>query len=501
MSSENNTNEAMNRGSFNKETDAAAASGAQSEAAVDGEYHFSASDQSSPLYSDAQYRPQDEFTAPTRYYTPPEKKAQPKKTAQKPESSGHNAGWVRVLCLCLVCAILGGIGGGALSAQLIGKKLDAQTQAESGIPSDSDGVPNDLTSNNVATQPVTLGSFNSGDIYALACKQTVGIQTETKTNYFGMITTTPVVGSGFVISSDGYILTNYHVIKSDVTQGSSINVLFKDGTSYTASVVGSEEENDVAVLKIDADGLTPVTIGNSDTITVGEPVYAVGNPLGELEFTMTTGSVSALDRVIATESSSSAINMFQIDAAVNSGNSGGPVYNAQGQVIGIVTAKYASSGVEGLGFAIPINDAMDIAKELITNGYVSGKPAMGVQVLDVTSSMAAYYNMVVGAYVYSVTDGSAADKAGLQVSDIITQLGNEAITSTNDLKYAKKAYKAGDSAEITVYRAGSYQTLTIVFDEETAAASEESEQAQLQQAPDGFNAGGAYTNPFSGDRW
>ena len=198
----------------------------------------------------------------------------------------------------------------------------------------------------------------------------------------------------------------------------------------------------------------------------GDDVCAVGNPLGELEFTSTFGHVSALDRLITTEEGGSAINMFQIDAAVNSGNSGGPVYNDQGQVVGVVNAKYSATGVEGIGFAIPANDAVSIANDLITKGYVTGKAYMGVEIDNRYSSMySQYYNMPVGAYVGGVTSGSCADKAGIEKGDIITKLDGEEITSYTDLKNAISNHSAGDTVEVELYRAGESRTVSLTFDE------------------------------------
>ena len=182
---------------------------------------------------------------------------------------------------------------------------------------------------------------------------------------------------------------------------------------------------------------------------VGDQIYAVGNPLGELTYTMTSGIVSALNRAIQ-EQDGSSVNMFQIDAAVNSGNSGGPVYNNRGEVIGIVTAKYASTGVEGLGFAIPIDEANAIVTQLISTGRVTGKPWLGITVQTVSNAAAQYYKMVEGAYVYTVSAGACADKAGIKVGDIITKLGNTKVTSVDTLKAAMKSFKAGDTASIVI---------------------------------------------------
>lgn len=224
-----------------------------------------------------------------------------------------------------------------------------------------------------------------------------------------------VSGSGFVTSSDGYILTNYHVIDGV----SDIKVTFADGSSYDAVVVGGEEENDIAVLKIEAAGLHAVTLGDSDALAVGESVYAIGNPLGELTFTLTGGLVSAKDRTI-TMSDGTIMNMLQTDTAINSGNSGGPLFDRYGQAVGIVSAKYSSSAssseasIEGIGFAIPINDVKDMVTSIIENGYVTGKPNVGILMNDVDSS-AQRYGIPAGAEITAILDGSCAQKAGLQV--------------------------------------------------------------------------------------
>ncbi|MBR4887640.1 MAG: PDZ domain-containing protein, partial [Clostridia bacterium] len=206
------------------------------------------------------------------------------------------------------------------------------------------------------------------------------------------------------------------------------------------------------------------TLGDSDQMQVGQPVYAIGNPLGELEYTMTGGIVSALDREIRTEEAV-AINMFQIDAAVNSGNSGGPVYDAAGRVIGIVTAKYSESGVEGLGFAVPINDAVTIAQQLMENGYVTGKAYLGVSVQDIDRRYAEYYNMPRGAYITGVEEDSCAQKAGLSAGDVITAVAGVQIVSTQELKAALRAHSAGETVELTVYRAGVQSAVQVILDE------------------------------------
>jgi len=390
-----------------------------------------------------------------------------------------STGAVLALCFtCLVAGVAAGInhdGEGAVPAVPSPTPLSHTEQAQPMVTEQKPPL-------GVTTAPALTvtgheeGGMHPADIYDLACGQVVGISTEiTYTNYFGMTSSNAVTGSGFILTADGYILTNYHVIEYAASGGYEVSVMLYDGTEYTAEIVGYEDgESDIAVLKIDAQGLSPAALGDSNEMRVGDTVYAVGNPLGELHYTMTRGMVSALDREISTQDSRTreikTVNMFQIDAAVNSGNSGGPVYDSSGRVIGVVTAKYSDSGVEGLGFAIPIADAMDIANDLITQGYVSGKPSMGVYVDTIGSATAQYYRLVEGAYVYAIEPGSCAEKAGLELGDIITAVDETEIRGSSDLRMAKKDYRAGDSAVLTVYREGQYLEIGIVFDEETGAS-------------------------------
>ena len=442
---------------------------------------------SEPDNIDNVYSPNYHSTATYSYSVPTQEK--PKKEKKKMKSSTKFI--IRAACLVLAC----GIASGACSAFVTSAKLKNanytiknEVVLGSASSSDSDKSSSTGSSESSATVTSTTGSeMSADDIYTLACQQAVGIQmSSTATNVFGQTSTSPsVVGSGFIISSDGYIVTNYHVIEDVLlygsSQGLSLSVLMSDSTNYDAEIVGYDEDNDVAVLKIDATGLNPVTIGDASQLKVGETVYAVGNPLGELTFSMTSGIVSALDRVISTEASTS-INVFQLDAAVNSGNSGGPVYNSKGEVIGIVDAKYKATGVEGLAFAIPIDDAMNIITDLIEHGYVTGRAYMGVYVRTVSSTIASYYNLAEGAYVDSLDEDGCAAKAGIKVGDIITRLGDDTITSSDDLKAAKSAYSAGDTASIDVYRNGETITLSITFDEEPANTTTQQQTSDSQQS-------------------
>ena len=446
------------------------------------EYHYVRPE--GRLYSDADYTRQEDTTAPPRYYVPPEKK--PKKVWDRAK--------VKATALGLCIALLGGVLGGFVTGMVMNRSGSASPVASEASQASGSG-----TTTVAKNQTETM---TAAQIYDHATKQVVGIQSNiTYMNFFGQTTQAALSGTGFFISDDGYILTNNHVISEASSSGSKINVLTYDGTTYSATVVGTDSSNDLAVLKIDASDCVPVTFGSSSDMSVGDTVYAVGNPMGELQFTMTSGMVSALDRDVTTEESGGSINMFQMDAAINSGNSGGPVYNANGEVIGVATAKYSSSGsdatVEGLGFAIPSDDAKKISNDLMTNGYVTGKAKMGVSIdQNYSSTVAQYYDMPEGAYVKYVETGSAAEKAGIQPGDIITKCGDKTIEGYEDLTNAIKSYSAGDTVEITVYRSGNESTLSITFDEANATQQQAATQQQQQQG--NFFGFGGMPNAQSG---
>ncbi len=438
----------------------------------DGEYHYIRPEATRRAYSDASFVPAESAGAvPKNYHCNEDKPKKPKRSREKRRGMPALA----VIALCLVCAILGGIGGGAFVGSHFIGHIEDYLPEESLAPQTGDALAippaEALPSHSGNAVSAEDGSLPLKELYALACRQVVAVTTEiTYKNFFGYTTSSAVSGSGFIISPDGYILTNFHVIEDAARGGYEISILTHDGSEYIASIVGFEADNDVAVLKIEAEDLTAVSMGNSDNMFVGDSVYAVGNPLGELEYTMTGGMVSALDRDISTYDSASGgyttINMFQFDAAVNSGNSGGPVYNKNGQVIGIVTAKYSTTGVEGLGFAVPINDAVKIAEDIITKGYVSGKAYLGIHADTLPASVSQYYNLPAGAYVVEVVPGSCADIAGLEAGDIITAIDGKTIRSSDDLLSVKKDYRAGDEAVLTVSRSDGDVLLTVIFDEE-----------------------------------
>ena len=415
----------------------------------------------------------------------------------EPPKKKKKGGLGKFLAVGLCCAIIGGgVGGGAVWAI---NRFGGNT-----VTIYEGTRPSAVSLANVDGKTV----LSAEEVYASNLESVVGVNGNVTTNVWGQTVKNAVSGSGFVISSNdtaSYILTNYHVIDG-VTD---ITVFFADGKSYDATLVGGEEENDIAVLKIDQGNLRPVVLGDSDAINVGEDVYAIGNPLGELTFTFTGGYVSAKDRSV-TMSDGTVMNMIQTDTAINSGNSGGPLFDKYGQVVGIVSAKLSSSSsseasVEGLGFAIPINDVKDMVTSIMENGYVTGKPNVGILMSDVDES-AQRYGVPAGSEVLAILDGSCAQTAGLQVGDIITAVGDTTVSSSDALKSAIKDCKAGDSVTFTVYRSGETLTINVVLDEDNQERqdamnqlSEDYNQQQQQQSQP--QQGGNYYYNFPFGNW
>ena len=294
----------------------------------------------------------------------------------------------------------------------------------------------------------------------------VEIRTETVTrDQFFQQAVTEGAGSGVILSEDGYIVTNDHVVDGANTN----NVTTKDGQSYTATLIGTDSSSDIALLKIDATGLTAAVMGDSSQLAVGESVIAIGNPLGELGGTVTEGIISATEREITIDGET--MSMLQTDAAINPGNSGGGLFNTYGELVGIVDAKSTGSGVEGLGFAIPINDAKTVVESLRTNGYVTGRPALGVSLLDIDSSQAAmqYGVSSTGTYVAEVTQGSGAANAGIQVGDRIVSVDGNAVTTSEDVRSAITEKNVGDTVSIQVERDGQMVTLDVTLGEQSSS--------------------------------
>lgn len=391
--------------------------------------------------------------------TPPPEQEFPTPEPQQPAAKRQRFP-KRLIALCLVCALLGGFGGGF--AVYLGGGGASSTTLYTGTR-----TPVELQSVSTDTQE----KMSVSEVYANYVNSCVGITVDiVSTNFFGQTVTSAAAGSGFVITEDGYIITNYHVIDN----ANTINVTFVDGTSYPAKLIGGDADNDIAVIKIEAEGLTPVILGDSQNMYVGETVVTIGNPLGELTFSLSDGVVSALDRSI-TVSDGKKMTMLQTNCTINSGNSGGPLFNLYGEVIGIVSAKYSSSGdvytntasVEGLGFAIPMNNVKDKITDLIEKGYVTGKPYLGISVQTVDSTVVAQYGIPAGARVVYAEPSLCAAKAGIQEGDIITKVGDVTVISNSELIDAKNTYKAGDEVKFTIYRNGELLEVTVKLDEQT----------------------------------
>ena len=413
---------------------------------------------------------------------------QPSSPAPEAKKKGGKA--AKVVALLLACALVGG-GSGFGAAALMQKQSAPASNSVSSASSDA-SVMLEGQRQTAALQVASIDTSKAltpSEVYAQNVNSTVGITTSITTNYFGYQTTGAAAGSGFILTADGYILTNYHVVESS----DSIKVTTYDGTSYDAQLIGYDESNDIAVLKIDAADLTPVVLGDSDTLNVGDSVVAIGNPLGELTFTMTAGYISALDREITPDRTP--INMLQTDVAINAGNSGGPLFDMDGNVIGMTTAKVSGTtesgvSIEGLGFAIPINDVMRVVYDLQRYGRVLGRAYLGVTLQDLDSEVAATYNLPAGPQIVTVTEGSCAETAGLQPRDIILQFEDREISSFTDLSAALAKQKAGDTVTLKIYRAGAELEITLTLDERPGEseidATEQQAQAELegQTAPD-----------------
>ena len=375
-----------------------------------------------------------------------------------------------VVALALVCALLGGIVG-AGSIYLGGNWLQKEvipSQAQQNIAHVLESSREQAILETVQTDSGRL--MTPAEVYAANVNSTVGITTSITTNYWGYQTTSAASGSGFIFSDAGHILTNFHVIENS----DSITVSLYNGQSYPATLLGYDESHDLAVLKIEAEDLTPVVLGNSDQLNVGESVVAIGNPLGELTFSLTSGAISAKDREI-TMSTGASMNLLQTDCAINSGNSGGALFNLYGEVVGITNAKYSSSSsgasIDNIGFAIPINQVRDAVESIIEKGYIV-KPYIGVSVTDVSPETQSY-GLPEGAAVRNIVEDGPAAKAGLRVNDIITQINGQAITGKSDLVRLVQAAAPEDILKLTVYRQGSTLELEITVGEQIQQAMQE----------------------------
>ncbi len=423
-------------------------------------------------YTNRDQLPHDDY-APDPNRVPVQPPVQPKK-----QGFFHRAA-VKVTALILACAVAGGLAGWGGAAIAGSGSNSGKTTIQQ-----SDRQPVTVQVKKVDGQT----KMDPATVYASVVNSAVSINcSATSTNIFGQQTQTASSGSGFIITEDGYVVTNYHVVSG----ASSVQVTLYNGDTYDATVIGGDSDYDVAVLKINASGLQPVTLGESADVNVGDTVLAIGNPLGELTFSMSEGIVSSCDRAINVDGTP--FNMIQVDCSINPGNSGGPLVNLYGEVVGIVSAKYSSyssTTVEGLGFAIPISDVRSIITDIMENGAVTDKAYMAITAGTMTEKMAAQYSIDItqGVFVYSAADGGAGDKAGLRLGDVITKLGDKTLTSLQDLSAAMKGYRAGDTVTLTVYRDGQYIETELTFDAQPQTTGSEEDTTQSG----GNNGSGGY---------
>ena len=408
--------------------------------------------------------------------------------------SGKHTG-LKIAALLAAVAIVAGVGGSALTKAIdaIGQKNLAEQEssasvgamAEQSVEQEQPAAQKPQADASYRLErtplPETLKS-NEGDkaltpaqVYKMNIGAVCGISTQVTASLWGVETTGVCTGSGFVLTADGYIVTNNHVI-ADADEDTVV-VQFYSGEEYPAVIIGTDSMNDVALLKIEAEGLQTVTVGDSDEVEVGETVEAIGNPLGDLTFTMTAGYISALDREI--DADGTPINMLQTDAAINSGNSGGPLFDMNGNIIGVTTAKVSGTtdsgvSIEGLGFAIPIND-------VLRYGRVRGRAYLGVTLQNLDAQVAEIYGLPSGPQVVTVTEGSCSEKAGLQPHDIILEFDGREINTYSDLVSALSKRRAGDTVKMKLYRAGAEIEVTLTLDERPG---EEEIELEGQSQPD-----------------
>lgn len=399
------------------------------------------------------YNSQPYGTAPNHSANAKPPKAKKPKKQRKPISRG---GIAIALAVTMVFSCGLGFGGGYFA-----NKVNTSTNGSLNITKTSN-------SGTTTTASSTSTANSTSEIVKKTADSVVEISTESVvTGSFAQQYVQQGAGSGVIISQDGYILTNNHVING----ANSVKVRLRDGTEYDATIIGSDSDNDIALLKVSATGLSPATFGDSNSLAVGDYVVAIGNPLGELGGTVTDGIISALARKVTIEDTQ--MTLLQTNAQVNPGNSGGGLFNENGELVGIVNAKQSATEVEGIAFAIPINNVLDILSDLKEYGYVTGKVDLGIDFTDITSDETAFYYGVnqTGCYVLSVDSGSNAEKAGVTRGDLVTKVNDTDVSSSSDITTALEKAEVGDTVTFTVSRRGTSKTISFVLEEYVPAVS------------------------------
>lgn len=381
--------------------------------------------------------------------------------------------FIKNAILVMVCCLVTGfVAGGGVYLKLSKEILELKMMQAEAVEKDM------IIGSNVSVEDALLLGTDSGLTVTSIAKKVgpsiVGIRMITQSPrywYFGdEMSQSKYEGSGIIISEDGYIMTNYHVVeyadpKSSMSKNTTLEVFLSDKRQAKAEFIGGDAKSDLAIIKIDMDNLPKAKLGNSDKLEVGDLAVAIGNPLGlEFQGTVTVGVISALNRTVSINDKT--LNLIQTDAAINPGNSGGALVNSKGEVIGINTVKISVSGVEGLGFAIPVNEAKPIIDQLIMFGYVKGRPFIGISGREVTKEISRNYGLPVGIYILDVISGSGAEKAGIRKGDVLTSIDGKEVGTMKELDNIKENYKAGDTVKVTVVRNGKKLTLSLTFSEE-----------------------------------
>lgn len=368
----------------------------------------------------------------------------------------------------IVASFVSAVVGGACA---LGVYVGLNKEPAKAIETSKTNTGSIVETSNPNLSQVSLTNYSDTAIYAAqkALPSMVSISVEYDVNYMGMKKAVAGSGSGVILSEDGYILTNNHVISSadsssfyQVSDAKSIKVkIYGDDTEYSAEIIGTDSQTDLAVLKIDKTGLTPAELGDSSSVQIGEFVLAIGNPYN-LDYSVTAGIISALNREMTVENTT--YNVIQADCAINSGNSGGALVNSKGEVIGITTLKLAGDGIEGVSFAIPVNETVPIYKELIEKGKIS-RPFVGISGIDLDEATAIRNGLTKGIYVDSVVSGSGAEDAGIMAGDVIVSFDGKDVSTMDELNAIKNTKNIGDKIEIKLYRKSELKTFTITLKE------------------------------------
>lgn len=459
-------------------------------------YHGTGTGRRESPYANSPYE-----SAPVQDYQPryTYEEPTPRKQPKKPRTGKKTAR--KIIAIVAALAVVAGSCG--ITATLINRhwqqREDAMTAAFAdqinSLQDQINSLPSTTGGSNTVAIPEDGSAMTPSQLYAARANSVVAINTTVQTtSYYGVSEGTSS-GSGFILTEDGYIITNYHVVEGAV----AIQVVTYDGTEYDAKLVGYDSSNDLAVLDVEAEGLSTAPLGDSAELNIGDMVVAIGNPLGTLAATQTVGYVSGIDREVSTGGLTT-ISMIQTDAAINPGNSGGPLFNMQGEVIGITTAKYSgttNSGatIEGIGFAIPMDDVAKLIDDLIDYGYVTGA-YLGVTVQNTDEDAAAQFGIPTGAYIVTVEDGYCAKEAGIQPKDIIIGLGDYEVSNVTDLTRALRNFSAGDTTTVKLIRSGKEMTLDITLDERPNTTEETTVETAPQQESQMPSQSGGYDDLY-----